>query len=746
MYFIGLETGSNRSSAEALFTYFNGSLPQGGLPRNQFVTLNEHFHFLWLNTYDTAPTALLPLLAEVTGRQYEAAEQDAEGNFVVSPYAALTQSTSLLLSGTFSSAGLQLTDGEGTPLLYTMEQPANSALSFLQVAGSHATIHIPAVPGLKAVYSWSDESSSLLPTLSLKNSDGRTTFQRNEEGNFFVTLEGSQGDLLAQDMVAHGDICQLLDASGSVMAELTYDAAGKSFQGSCVFTHSGDEIPLQACIQLGNRPALYSEPLIISVTNTAPTVTSSGSAMYWIHDPWSEDGDDVLRIPFTATDAEGDTLFPELVSESTVEGLGTVSLSEDGQQVEIALNRDPKQATTFNIQLVVSDGEALSDTCLISFELYDLTASVEMLKDAFHLSPAVSDALYKKTATPFVVTVDYSVQMPSFLREALEQELAHHLQWKLLSRNNDDGTTLPVIPMTFENGQWQGSLQAEKAGAYTITANCDTQAIGLVLEDSTLSLDILNHAPAPLVEGSTLSLAEALMEEDATGTEVYILKDFVPSALFTDEDGDEITATLTATLTTEEETISLTATAVEDEPIPPLSITVPGTYEVTVVPQDEDGQGEGLQFTVVAVSARAKLIRQILLLAAAVAALMLLLALLVYAIKPGFKGKVLTLTLRSPQWEGKGRIHLDAWKKKKQPLHALLTCTACPPDSELFAAFAACRCKPRRNGVTLLNTGNLEVGSKKIVLRDGEPVTLQVGSYTMEWKVTLEEPVPKAGK
>lgn len=747
---IGLETRNNQGAATALSTWCNKGQPDPAFEANRIMDYGHNLHFVWINDYNNLSTTLLPLMNTLVGKEFVQAESDEEGNYHLFPYAALTQSTTLMLLGDLTGADFQILNGQSEPVDYVTEFQ-DDMMMLVNVSGGQDTLIVPSTTGLTGLAWWNHETAVSTFSLTLENADGKTLFTRNEEARFFVSISDMDAERLVNDMALHNDRCELIDAkTGETLTYMTYDAKDHVFRANYVFQSSCEKRYLQARIQLSTGIELLSKYFALTVTNTAPIVKSLGETLYWIHDPWDESGSSLLRIPIETSDAENDEIQLRIDNprSGVMAGLGSIKISDDQQYVEIELNDEPQTETPFTILIAGSDGEQDSSQCQIAFQLFDLQAQLQALQQQAKMILPEEENIFKRQNFTVAVKIELPETVAPLLRQSLSKVLQEHLTFQLSVVSMEDGSTKPPLNMDYVDGQWQCTVQLDASGDYALTAICNTQtpdALAFEVNSVTDMLQVQNHPPKAMTDSETLTLEEALMEDDGTGTESFALSGLKPSKLFADEDGDEISMTLTAQRMqekSEDSEITLTAEA-SGEKEASLVIRVPGTYQVTAASRDEDEPGEIITFTVKAVSVRAQQLKRLLLLAALIVAAILLILLVIHLIKPSFKGKVVHLTLHTSQWDSKSTLHLDAWKKKKQPMYLLLTCAACPPDDLLYAAFEGCEWKPMRHGAVLLKTESLGMG-KKILFRDNEPVTLQVGQYSLELMVAPNEsPAPE---
>ena len=733
VYLIGLETKKNKETAQALASWIS----DGRLEQNcsdSTVTVADGLHFAWISDYSRALETLIPLLKELTGLTFEAAVSNSYGQFVIHPYAGLTEGIVVLLENQAQDAYLSITNG----MRKTMEHVGfGNMLSVIRIANDADTVE---------VYGGSESTRVLWAPiyggmnglkLEFGNSDNQTSFERNEQGSFYAAVPGLDQDGMAQTMERYGASCEMIDAAtGKVLQTMTYDASSKVFRADYVFSESNENKQICAQILLNDseNTCLTSEPYTIAITNTAPEVAAKSEPVYWIDDPWEEKKTS-LTIPLICSDHENDHVTLKVVQPTVplMPGLGDVWLSDDQSKLIIELNEQPLTAETFTIKVTASDGELTSEPYEISFMLYDLTEELQKLQTAGVVQLPAEMAKYEEFQVS--AKVRFPEEMPELLKQKLEEKIQEHYICTLQVEGPEG--TLESIPME-KAEDWFCTGTLDKSGTYQIKARFDTEKEALWIESEPQEMTIIGKAPLRANADFPAEL-DKVMSRNESGEEFWQMEGLVPSELFTDEDGDEIFISVSANrvnLKEGEQPLVLEAQAAGSEEAD-LRFTVAGMYEVSIVASDVDGKGDIITCMVRVTSARSRIIQYVLFGAAILLAAVLLVWSIVMLVKPSFKGKLIEVTVHSTYWTKKTLVYADVWKKTAQPLSVLLTCAACPPDSMLYAALEECTIRPQRQGVVLIKGDKLGL-EKKTRINANETASFHVDSYQVELKVTLD--------
>lgn len=739
VYLIGLETEKNENAGEALASWIS----DGRLERNScddsLVTVAKCLHFAWVRDYNRALETLVPLLEELTGLTFETAAGNEHGVFTFHPYVGLTEEIVVLLENRAQDAYLSVTNGTTKALEHEVIGSGNT-LSVIRI--TEVTDIVKVAGGREATgMIWAPVYGDMNGLkLEFGNSDNRTIFERNQQGNFYAAVPGLDQDILAQTMEHYGASCKLVDgATGRVLQTMNYDAAGKFFRTDYVFTESSENRQLCAQLLLNDRQnaCLTSELYTVEVTNTAPEITAQSESVYWIGDPW-EEKKTRLTIPLDCLDREKDQVTLKLVEPIAplLPGLGNVRLSDDQSELIIELNERPLTAETFTIKVTANDGELTSEPYEISFVLYDLTEELQKLQRAGAVELPAGTSIPKYEDFQVAAKVLFPEEMPKTLKQKLTEKIQE--QYSCMLQVEGPEGALETIPME-KSEDWLCTGNFQRSGAYQIKALFSTEKETLWIESKPQEITIVGKAPIRANADFPAKLDEMMTRSEESTEESWHMEGLIPSALFTDEDGDEIVISVSANrlnLKEGEQPLKLEAHAVGREEAE-LRFTVAGLYEVAIAASDVDGEGDIITCMVRVTSARSKIIQYVLLGAAGLLAVVLLVWLVVTLAKPSFKGKLIEVTVRSTYWTKKTVVYADAWKKAAQPVSVLLTCAASPPDNMLYAALEECTIRPHRRGMVLLKGDKLGL-EKKTLINANESVSFQVDQYQVELKVTLD--------
>lgn len=739
VYLLGLETKKNEEAGEALASWISDGRLEKSSYDDNIVTVADDLHFAWIRDYSRALETLAPLLKELTGLTFETASGNEYGVFTFRPYAGLTEEIVVLLENKAQDAYLSVTNGTTKAVEHELTGAGNTLsviritndTDIVKVAGGRESTGMVWAP----VYGDMNDLK-----LEFGNSDNRNSFERNQQGSFYAAVPGLDQDGLAQTMEHYGATCQLVDAaSGKVLQAMNYDAAGKVFRADYIFAESSENRQICAQIQLndGLNTCLTSEPYTVEITNTAPEVTAQSEPVYWIGDPWEEKKTS-LSIPLSSSDHEKDQVTLKVVEPSAplLPGLGNVRLSDDQSELIIDLNEQPQSAMPFTIKVTANDGELTSEPYEISFMLYDLTRELEKLQHAGAVELPAGMSIPKYEDFQVTAKVLFPEEMPEMLRQKLTEKIQEHYVCTL-QVEGPEGAMEP-IPMEKAEG-WLCTGNLNKSGIYRVKALFSTENETLWIESEPQEISIVGKAPVCANVNFPAELDEMMTRGEESTEESWQMEGLIPSVLFADEDGDEISISISANrvnLKEGEQPLKLEAQAAGDEEAE-LCFTVAGLYEVTIAASDADGEGDIITCMVRVTSARSKILQYILFGAAIVLAVVLVVWLIVTLAKPSFKGKLIEVTVRSAHWTKKTVVYADAWKKTEQPVSVLLTCAACPPDSMLYTVLEECTIRPQRQGVVLLKADKLGL-EKKTRINANESVAFHADQYQVELKVTLE--------
>lgn len=736
VYLIGLETKKNEKAGQALASWISdGRLEQNS--SDSIVTVADGLHFAWISDYSRALKTLVPLLNELTGLTFKAAAGNAYGVFAFHPYAGLTEEIVVLLENRAQDAYLSITNGMTKAVEHELVGSGNT-LSVIRITNDTDTVKVAGGSESTGMV-WAPVYGGMNGLkLEFGNINNQTSFERNGQGSFYAAVPGLNQDSLAQTMERYGASCKMIDAAtGKVLQPMTYDTSSKVFRADYVFSESSDNKQICAQILLNDseNTCLTSEPYTVVITNTVPEATAQSEPIYWIGDPWEEKKTS-LTIPLTCSDHENDQVTLKVVQPTVplMPGLGDVRLSDDQSELVIELNEQPLTAETFTIKVTASDGELTSEPYEISFMLYDLTEELQKLQTAGVVQLPAETAKYEEFQVSAKVL--FPEEVPELLKQKLEEKIQEHYSCTL-QVEGPEGALEPIPMEKAENWFCTGML--DKSGTYQIKARFNTEKKALWIESEPQEMTIVGKAPVRANVDFPSELDEMMTRSEDSEEEFWQMEGLVPSELFTDEDGDEISISVSANrvnLKEGEQPLVLEVQAAGSEEVD-LRFTVAGLYEVSIAASDVDGEGDTITCMVRVTSARSRIIQYVLFGAAILLAAALLVWGIVVLVKPSFKGKLIEVTVLSTHWTKKTLVYADVWKKTAQPLSVLLTCAACPPDSMLYAALEECTIRPHRQGVVLFKGDKLGL-EKKTRINANETASFHVNPYQVVLKVTLD--------
>lgn len=716
VYVIGLETKKNKTSGKLMAEWIGAASNDAVAYENQMVQANEHLHFVWITDYNQCIDALQPLAETLTGMNFKQVQPDEQGEFVVYPYAEMIQEHVLLVEGNLKK--VSILNAADEPIACNVVV-SNDALTILQVTDEVEqvdTLRLSVDGKVKAVQLASTYKPVEAVELAFENRSGKSEFKRNEVGSFYATLTGVDPTRLVQSMAKRGVACEVIElGSGNVLGTMQYDAEDTMFQYEHTLTMPSGELQLCARISLDEGLVLMSEPYTVRVTNTAPRVTSQNETMYWTQDPWDATSSSAILIPLTVEDDEQDAVQLRLVEPASgvIPGLGSVSLDTEMQAIRIDLFEQPSTDTQFNIKVAGSDGEMDSAECDVGFKLYDLTAELQNLQQLACITVVPDTIIEKHNEFNVSVSFDFPAGMSQTVKDALLTEIQEHYTVQLQISDQRE-----KAPLVWQDGTWRATCSVELAGDYTLRAvfNCDHS--DLRIEATKIGVQIRGSVPEIGDEMLLPIMGLVLPKQDDSGNTTRVLDGLTPSQLFKDANQDDITASVTVaqySWKNDEWQQTLDVTAVGDQ-LAEVQFDMPGKYEVRIKSSDVDGNGAEIASTIFVITYKQSLILGAVVCVLAILIAVLLIRTVAHIIKPSFKGKMIEVTISSSRWERVAQIRADAWKKKKQPLSALLTCAACPPDSMLYEAAKSCIVKPNRKGITLLKGSELGFEKKTRIL------------------------------
>lgn len=738
VYLIGLQTKRNEEAGKALASWISNGRMSSAVA-NQTVTAADRLHFTWIQDYSCMLEILQPLVSQLTGLTFESAQANEYGVFTFHPYAGLTEKIVVLLENKAPEDFLSITNGTVNAVPHELTGTGN-LLSVIAITEDTDIVKVAGGSKASGLF-WApvyDEQNGL--TLAFGNSDNQTRFERNESGSFYAAVPGLDQEQLAQAMERYGAVCHMMDAAtGRVLQTMVYDADSQVFRADYVFSESSESLQLYAQIQLNDVAGtrLVSEPYTIVITNTAPEITAQSEPVYWIGDPWEEKASHLI-IPLSYSDHENDRVELSVVEPSTplLPGLGKVQLSDDQSQLLIELNEAPQTAKAFTVRIAAHDGELSSDACEIRFILYDLTQELQKLETEVAAELPDGHSVSKYTDFRVSANVRFSDEMPELLKQKLTEKMDEHYTCTLLVEG-PQGVTERLAMEKAED--WFATVNLQQSGAYSIKALLSTEQEELGIESEPQKIVVAGKTPV-LSSGDFPAEMDGMMaQSEESAEEFWQMTGLIPSRLFKDEDGDEISISVSARLLNPkegQEPLSLHTQAVGDQEAA-LRFTAAGLYEISIVASDIDGEGDSITSVLRITSARSQMLQYALLGAAALLALVLLILIIVSLAKHSFKGKIIEVTVRSTHWTKKTVVYADAWKKTVQPISVLLTSAACPPDSMLYAALEGCMIRPCRQGVMLLKADKLGL-EKKTRITANESVSFQADQYEIELKITLD--------
>ena len=494
-------------------------------------------------------------------------------------------------------------------------------------------------------------------------------------------------------------------------------------------------------LSLNEETVLTSEEEDAPVENTPPEVSYEGDTHLWLNDPWDEKK--TLELPLKVTDREDSengviTLSATGAGTSSdfIEGLGTVSVVSSLAKLVIKLIDTPN-VSAFKVAITASDDQATSAPTEISFTVEDLISRLtELDQPVVSINDGTNSAVKKNL--PFRVVLRLG-EADTQQAQDTQAMLQAHMHVTVQLTAEDEPVSEPVPLVWDDNNRAVAELKVPKSGEYKLHTLCNTGTDKFTVSVQDIAFSV---AGAPPTVSDTLlkdTPNAVMVSPDGVAAEMWRSDELSVKDLFTDENQDDITVSVTVNqqgkalpLTQKGNDVIVDDSSGTDgvEQTEPFCLVfrTAGEYNVTLTAKDEDGTGASRSFTITVLSSRASAIRQMLMIAGIVVAALILLAILAYLLKPSFKGKAAEVEISSPEWNQRTVVPLSAWGKKKRPMYQLLTCTACPPETEIYEALASVIMIPGRRCIRLKGTQSLD-GHVATRISAKEKFSIRLGHY-----------------
>lgn len=711
---------------------------------------NGQIYYAWLDDVKHTAKLYLPLMKELLGYDLAEVTADENGDFVVSGLATLMEETQLLIQRRPDSALPGVTDQNGIAVTPEESTIGSRVLCLQKITGQHGWLSV-ADDSVEAVYAAVKQNAISDMTLTLGNTEGSYAFLRHDQTSYYALLESETIDTgaLSEELERQGTHVLLKDESDALIAEMYWDQGDQRWKTAEIsFDEGKPNQKLHAELSLEEGRMLTSEAKDAPVTNTPPVVSFEGEMHLWLNDPWS--AEKTLKLPLKVADQEdADMGGIQLdVSESGttnkfIEGLGTLSVENSPAMLKIDLIDTPN-VSAFAVEVTAFDGQTKSAPAILSFTVGDLTGELNKLVTPTLRINGGDEAAIKKNF-PFFISLQLGEENSQDAKDALNI-LRQHLQLSVRLTAEDE-----LVPMTWEDENTATAhLMAHKSGNAVLSVWCDTgtEKFQLTVPDKTLTV---TNTPPEVSAAQMNRLSDAIMTSpDGTAQEMWRSDEIVASDLFTDENQDAVTMSVVVTrkgqpmrLTQKGNELIVDGSAATDpavERIEPfrLIFTAMGEYDITLTSRDEDGTGASRSFSITVLSQRAAQIRKLLLLAGIGLVLLALATILGYLLKPSFRGKSVEVVITSSTWQRSTVVPLDAWRKQNRPLYQLLTCAACPPESELFEGIASVTMIPGRHGIRLKGAKALDSHAATFI-NAKQPWSVKLGRYDLTIRYREEE-------
>ena len=765
--FVEIGNSSNAGNYNKFIDFFNVTEDA----KNRIAaTEREKLRFCWIEDADTPLDVLLPLFEEQTGKKYTKAAPEADGSFLLVPFATLTERTELLIQwsqgatdemATMIPADTDTLQAEGAS---QMDSPVENSTFSQKIVGKGAGRIT--VSSADAVYYDLTEASAEGISLKIRVGNDKE-FHRNEQNSYEISLDASglfDAAAFEKDLEAHNLAIRLRkEGDESFSQPADWNEEQRKWRTDIAYATSG-EWKVYAEADLGNGRIIRSEAYSVNVTNRPPTLslgqdteagTEKDPVRCWINDPWNSETMTSVSIPIVVADDDGDkvTLTVNGENATLVTGLGTARISEDQTQIIITLNKtgdklDVNTGEQFALEVEGADGEQDAVPLPVTLELQDLTAELGKVK-AFPL--IVEDSIAKNTEFRVSFSIDLAAcEEPERISGILAKNAGYQAAW-------ENGKPIQMV-FNPEDHTYSVEMNAGDKGEKNLTVSATAEAVPK--PDSKL-ITVTGSAPKIKTKDAELPEDQEGMLEKAGETLRWTMEKQLSGAeLFTDDDKDTFTVGVTVT---REESDPAPGTDMDgvgfelvvpdaDEPLPEtgkiaagtrfaLRILEEGDFLVQMTAKDDDGESEPVSFHVSLQTLETRLLQAGKKYGPFAGAGLLLLLVLAYLLKPSFKGKVLRVETVTEDVEQIADIPLDSWGKSKKPFSQVLTCAAFPPEPEVYEKISGVRISPSRKGIWLRNAGNLTGGQKKVKVDANHPLNCRIDGINMSINVKKTEEV-----
>ena len=708
---------------------------------NQLALSQSHpnLSYAWISDPDLALDVFCPFIRQILQKELTRVES-GDGVFNITPFASLTASTDVIIPGAFSAENVE----SGTAAVELIYQ--NPAFTYLRVGQGTDRIQI-AQGSVPAIYA----SQSFINTdgisLQLGSSSSRTQFEYQDKNELYAWIDGSDIDpaVLAQDLINQG-LQPVITDQDNRETVMTWDPDAQRWTGSVLLDHSG-EWNLQVLIRDKEGKSLFqSNTYSCTVTIKEPEIqlgegwpegTDENPVVLWTFDPWNPQTYKQVEIPFQTVGKLSAAANSDM-NQTFVPDVGDLKVNAENNKIEIVLNNyQVSETKDFDIYLVSDIGEIKSQPKRIHVTLHNLAENIRKI----NIKPVPMDQTRvqkNQNFTAAAVIEDEECNPDAVVR------VRDHLQLFASVIDQDGKAVVPPVRMSEEEKRYTAELRYNRSGKYSVqisgnwegTEETEEFESAFVLEPIAFSLE----GSKPVKSSDNIPDQEGVLpinrEQSYWETEKYKISD-----LFTETDNDMMTVAISVLqegsqaglhiaedgiITLQEQGPSeLSLTDVNEFA---FRLTGAGAYQISIKASDEDGESESYRFTVNVKTLLEKILDQVKKYGVFALAGIILLIIVLYLLKPSFKGKTLDMTVTNEQWNQSTQLDLAAWGKTKKKFYYLLTCCACPPDPALYEEFAQTWVKPTRRGIKLKGVKK-QTGQKTARIDENHSFSCSAGPY-----------------